>query len=358
MVSIDERYLNYYQDVASEDTRKALLDDILSAPTPNINTRLEWPQATFKHISTNLATNGTVSDCELYEFGPHPHYWLFHIERYLKGNHYAHTVGLVSKLFHNSSCLGHSYRSTDYLTFAKGMLDIDIKTDVHYFVKVLISLYQQYGPLNILTNANDLLYFNTNSIYRSAFEQLKGVIASFINTDIALLFNNRLPIPIRDQMINWRSGVNYYHCQYDKCHVLPISQNGINLLNYYPSKDDDEVSYTVGHLCECGKHEIDLKINFHRYRIPPIILDLYNKITGCYRSLQFKLSDGRCDVAYVGSMGEHDRELIKVTMRAFGCGDIHNQKIYEVGQKIPPIVHAGREVLIDVSNEDSYNNCV
>jgi hypothetical protein len=90
----------------------------------------------------------------------------------------------------------------------------------------------------------------------------------------------RRGILFNDQMINWKSGVNFYTCCHNHQHFLPIfvKRDGrfFNLLNFLTLSDDSDIFEIEPQkeLCGCGRfrmpfrfvphfrHSIDVKLQF------------------------------------------------------------------------------------------------
>lgn len=85
----------------------------------------------------------------------------------------------------------------------------------------------------------------------------------------------RNTIPVNNQMISWRTGINFFNCIYGYSHFLPIFHfdgekyyNLINLSSHEGVQDGDFISYANPQTCKCGMIRYDITFLPHRHCLP------------------------------------------------------------------------------------------
>ncbi len=176
-------------------------------------------------------------------------------------------------------------------------------------------------------------YLNQMTANEDFLDNMADVIDGFVNTDLpAFCKTSILPkydIHFNDQMINWKTGVNFYNCSAGHRHFLPIflhhegqCHNLLNIINRMDTKfgfEDDDLFRQTGpfELCECGKRrcQSDLLPHSHNFLTGKDYNDLMtlrNSLASRYRWIQFVEREG-IEVLYETSerdMSSEDRDLI------------------------------------------------
>jgi hypothetical protein len=296
-----------------------------------------------------LCTNGsTNSGRSLYGFGPFAKFWICEIERYLKGNHIAHTVTLnIENIFSHILKPTPKLTSTPDYALSKSQLTIDLKDPV-VFSESILKLHTEHGLINLLTTPSIALFLLTNKHYRSLIDYHSTHINSIITINTDPFYPSH--IIMRDQMINWQTGFNYYICQYKNTHILPLFTTDLrNALNAYankvasPPSCDDLIQFRKNGYCRCGKMTYNLKYIPHIHNqikkdgmiIRPF--DIANKLSSCYYSLQFEQKKNDIIVHYVTKDNNlHDLEMIYEYFKQYNFNVVlSSNTIFKVGQKQP-----------------------
>ena len=340
---------------------KQLLDKILSATDLFTIDRLRYNSfAESLILSTNGSTNAGRN---LYGFGPYAKFWICEIERYLKGNLIAHTIQLDILHYYNGSkkaavpCL----TSTPDYALSQSTLAIDLKDHVN-FSESILQAYSKYGKINLLTVPNIAFYLLTDKNYKALIDYHRVHINSIItiNTDPFYPYHELM----RDQMINWQTGLNYYICQYRNTHVLPLFTIDLrNALNAYAQKVpspplcDDLMLLNKKETCRCGKMAYDLKYVPHIHNqikkdgliIRPF--KIANELSSCYYSLQFEQNNNDITIHYVTKdNNSKDLEYMNEYFRQYKLNVIlSNNTIFKVGQKQPAFWNGKNIIVSDVN---------
>lgn len=306
---------------------------------------------TDKHLT--LCSNGsTCGSSTKYLFGPHPHWWLFKIERYLKGGNIGHTTTLnMAMHFKNTTFSTPKLIRTPSHPLYQSILEVDIRYDINHFVQLVYQLYQDVGPINILVQPYVVLFLLTHKVYSYILLELHN--RNILNRLISINSDPFFPPShyVYDQMINWQTGSNFYHCSYGKLHSLSIMSNEkTNLLNGYDHciNSDDVFLLYERSLCECGRAYCDL--NFIPHRNNQIVKDgtiirpfiLASMIDANYLNLQFELKHETIYVYYKTAHDSsdrditHDKEVFHAFFNQYGF-DVKfiQDAVYMVGQKYP-----------------------
>ena len=296
-----------------------------------------------------LSTNGSTSfGRSLYGFGPFAKFWICEIERYLKGNHIAHTVTLdISHFISRTLTTTPKFTSTPDYALSKSQLTIDLKDPV-VFSESILKLYTEHGLINLLTTPSIALFLLTNKHYRSLIDYHSVHINSIITINTDPFYPSHKIM--RDQMINWQTGFNYYICQYKNTHILPLFTIDLrNALNAYANKTaspppyDDLIQFCKSSNCRCGKIAYNLKYIPHiknQIKKDGMIIrpfDIANNLSSCYYNLQFEQKNNDIIVHYVSKdNNSQDLEMICEYFIQYQFNVVlSNNTIFKVGQKQP-----------------------
>jgi hypothetical protein len=183
-------------------------------------------------------------------------------------------------------------------------------------------------------------------------ETTKDLLFGFVNLDSPAFCNTHLlekyGMHFNDQMINWKTGVNFFTCSFGGRHFLPIfARVGsfyYNLLNLHrtPIKIDDEFQIKSNFkICPCGRPCCDFVF------IPHVkdflagydydeLMGLRNVLSSKFRWIQFIQDGTRIEVYYEVSgfadMDEHDQDVIRTT---FQNPIFRKGSYFQVGAKYP-----------------------
>lgn len=303
------------------------------------------PKFIYTDDNATLVSNGSTYNCGTrYKFGPHPMFWIQTIERELRGSGTMVAIGCPSQF--SNTITQHKYKPVDN----HPQFDVDYSCEIRTprkTMNILHGIFCEYGQLNLVAHPHVWLYIFSNDEYRGLLSESK-IIKSIINTDSDMFFRtDGMPFKFNNQMINWKTGVNFYTCDYNNIHSLPTFNNdrAINLLNqnYSNHNNDDELKLSnIIEWCQCGKQMFkstfiphknnQIMLNGEPYR--PLIL--INELQCNYSNLQFHQTENSIDVYYStrSNMSQHDREVIKHYFRQFKLRFYRNSLFY-IGRKVP-----------------------
>lgn len=264
----------------------------------------------------SLSSNGTVGKRATYTFGPHTNYTTYTTECYLRNMKNLSIPRIIL-----------------YDTFPFYMpaerLWVDKKLGVDYHVRCDLNSHRAEDfLLAFLRQLDDKQYNIYNTLGK--WQRLVNLprIVEFINQHENFLITNAdseaffkrstFNQVLNDQMIDWKSGVNFYTCPNETLHFIPLfySKDGktYNLLNLADKQGwDDSDIFDVSEqieVCACGKHYLPFKFIPHFQHSPTIngeyIYDigLAEKLKSCYNNIHFIQRDDEIDVSYSLMRGE------------------------------------------------------
>ena len=304
--------------------------------------------ATCGEEATLLYTNGSSGGApKQYEFGPRFGRWAGHIEPFLRALHCGPCIMLCCRIGNG--------RPPKRLTFAEvennkrhydasgNLLDrwqlrelFDHVKDIHgRRGKVILSAFPDVW--------NMLL---SNPLFNNLCEENRDRIAFFVNSDFEMLFGSEKFL-VRDQMINWSSGLNFYTCEAGVKHFLPIfhknEEGCTNILNALAKRDDsDSVALGARKKCECGRHFMKMDIVFHKKNAilgidgtPVDFSPLRASLKGRYAAFQIHQDENekvKVFMTPIGVTNKRDLEIIGSFFSGFEMSMEFN-RYFEVGSK-------------------------
>jgi hypothetical protein len=334
--SVDELFdcfVNYDFSEYSSDIQK-----VVELRKSTKNEEFEWVQ---------LYTNGSTSlKPRPYKFGPAFPLWVRKIESYLRGMHLGTNIFLCCRLGNGkppselilSPVSNNSKRHYD----ASGnFLDDDQLED---FFRHIREIYESKGKVVFTAFPDVWNMLFSNPLFNHLCDTNKEKIECFVNTDFEMLFKNK-NFYIRDQMINWSSGLNFYTCESGTKHFLPIfyeNKGCWNLINLLSEKDDsDNIKIGSKKMCECGRKLVSLDIAFHnKNAIMGLDKRLLNfnalaDLKGRYANFQIHQNEDNKITIFLtplGSENKQDLELIRSFFLGFQI-KIEFNKYFEIGSK-------------------------
>jgi hypothetical protein len=175
---------------------------------------------------------------------------------------------------------------------------------------------------------------------------------NFFNSDVPCFVNKnnfmKRQIHLNDQMIDWKSGINFYTCTNNQKHFLPLFsirknhyKNLLNLTDYKSSKDDFIKINPKPIKCECGKIRCEFEFiphykNFIDGFNYEDCLDFANKISSQIRWFQIIQINKKMHVFYENNQNHNllDVDAEKIDIMFNKPKYIRGQK-FRVGSKIP-----------------------
>jgi len=170
-----------------------------------------------------------------------------------------------------------------------------------------------------------------------SLNQLSELQIPVINTDGAAFIKTKQYV--NDQMIDWRSGLNFWTCCKGHKHFLPIFSNYKNLLNMCDSpKQESDWLQPMSEFfkCRCGlmRCNFDFVPHYKRFidnQKYDDLLKLANKLNGNYRWIQFVQKFGVIHVYHDGAMV--DMEIIQDQFKM--PVHLESNEFFMVGCKLP-----------------------
>lgn len=217
-------------------------------------------------LRTNGSSSGSRRD---YEFAPHFYHWASKIEPFLRNMWAGKSIflfsgigyGALPKKFYISNVENNK---KDYETNGN-FLDEDQLRELFLFVN---RIYEEHGRVNLSSFPHIWNVLLSNPVFNQMCLENKDKIWSLVNSDYDMLFSTK-ELYVRDQMINWVSGVNFFTCEHGFKHFLPTFYVGhkgcVSLINMYGENDDsDHVVLGEVRSCECGRNSVPMDIIFHK----------------------------------------------------------------------------------------------
>jgi hypothetical protein len=266
-----------------------------------------WNKSVNFADSNIIRSNGSfLGGGHLYRFGPMSA--LVAIEKILKyGNHYTilisgdtrgvnqFTESKIPQIYNEN--LEFDYRKPNW--------------------KLLTDKIKLYPKVVIRATPNIFLFLTSDSAFIEAIDTVKNHIHSLCTTDWEPFFRKPKNILVNDNMINWKTGVNFYTCENGFKHTLPIfildnlyAMNILNMANKRKYVNDDIFTFGDVSDCACGKKRLNFNIETHVDNKFRPNLDLIEKLKDHYTNLQFTRSS-----VYFSTMSQtmskNDEEIIR-----------------------------------------------
>lgn len=315
-----KEYKNYCE-LPNISTANALFEVIAKSDYTNHTELIEIWKRYSNPLFPNLVlrTSGSTQGIpRSYNFGPLPEFWINSFEKLTKFPNHNKTV-----LVQNISLTKNISSSLHFFNAHDNEPNYSAYLNVPYFNNAITAQLCSKLTENIILAADPSiwLYLNNNPIFIDFITKRKDI--SLLSTNWEPFYKTKYlrsqGVYINDTMINWCNGFNFYTCIHGNKHTYPIfaidGNNFINLLNltgYIGSFDDQ---FSLGSLCKCGKicvtnviphTEVQIKFN-NKYLFN---LELVEQLDSCYENLQFIQTDGLIHVCYIGTMSNHDRDII------------------------------------------------
>lgn len=342
---LNNAYLTYYSN-PNDDNKHHLAQTITEFGIPCQIDII--PKFTLTNDNTTLVSNGSTYNCGTrYQFGPHTAFWIHTIERRLRGSGIMVGIGCPNQF--DSVLLPEKYHKYNRITNHPQFdfeYTCELRNSPKHVINILYNIFRESGPINLVAHPHIWLYMFSNRQYRELLSEAHW-IKSIINTDSDMFFRtDGMPFKFNNQMINWKTGVNFYTCEYGSTHSLPTFNNdrAINLLNQNPSSynDDKLIIHDIA-WCKCGKQK--LISTFIPHKNNQIVIDnviyrplqLVSELQSNYLNLQFHQINNFIDVYYSTSnrsMQHHDKEVIKYYFRKFKLR-FYQSSLFYIGRKIP-----------------------
>lgn len=277
----------------------------------------------------NLRTNGSTGDPRKYVFS-HFGFWGARIESFLRNSANREVIYVFDRPFITRPALSVVDPQQSHHNHKQFLLSFHAQTD-QFFEAI-----QDLSSISMISTPNVWLYITSSKKLRSTFNNC-GKICQGINTDWDIFGHlQHLNFPVKDQMIDWYTGLNFYTCESGHKHVLPLFHysNGSckNLLNLaiLDKPCDDEFIPGEQILCECGKRRLQFEFTPHKSNHFSIDKSFISELQDTYINLQFWLIDGQIHVFRSCEGLIQDTHIIEA---ALGDCIFHENSVARVGSK-------------------------
>ena len=320
----------YYLKPSAENL-DALLDFIFGYDFENYQKDIDeafrlYQKASRTEDLVEMSSNGSVEWNTGYEFGPNAKHCITSVENYLRDRK-TKTILILSPVPESKYVCRRSVEIENNTHREDICIQGEwfLKSHVKALTDLIERQHKEWGTLNLLGLPHVWLTLSTNNQFREWVEENRKKIGFLVNSDWDFCGKD-LGIPLRNQMIDWRSGLNFYTCGHGTFHFIPIFalKNGksYNLLNLgkceFGNGLDDEFQIGSEKTCECGRRY--LEIEFHSHRQNKIIDsdgklidfgELYNSLSCNYKNLQMHQSlDGLVSIYYSAECDSDDLDMI------------------------------------------------
>lgn len=265
-----------------------------------------------------VKSNGSMSNSSYYNFGPDFEHWCPSIEKILRN------CFVSLRISHDNIDTEWNHYVRPFVFFRNGSycayLNMSSKRNLVQLNEIIGNLYEKYGcPISICGKPSSWLLVSTSPEIMDSLKSCKPFIKSLINEDWELWVksNIRRQFYVNDQMIDWKSGLNFYTCEYNTKHFLPIFHfnkgHAVNLLNLKMSyvKLTDSWQLTGNEkICKCGRKYIPFEFISHCKNNLPINKNIIEGFESSYSNLQF-LKGNQIKVFYSCLGDFKDKDLIE-----------------------------------------------
>lgn len=300
--------------------------------------------------TVGLKSNGsTTGTSRIFNFAPHFLLWKFKLEPFLRGMD-SKTIMIVAQLgfgslprFNVCEVQNSSQKHFDAVgNWFKG-------EDIESLFCFVEQTSRDHGAVNLYAIPDVWTCLVTNPHFVKIAEDHKQSIRAFVTGDFDPHFK-RVGFYVRDQMLDWGSGLNFFDCEAGTKHFLPtfyfdapFCANLLNLHKISGPSDDLVIFGGVPDLCVCGRPYIPVEMRLHHRHVivakngtPFDMTALYKSLSSRYGSLQFHQDESDVITAFCTSIGDLGDDLEK--MAAF-FGDFGlemyfaRDKYYSIGRK-------------------------
>jgi hypothetical protein len=270
---------------------------------------------------------------------------LLDIENYIRYDHLG--INVQSAIFVEDSIIHNPMRKKIF--FRDHRADTFIVENIHKNAEILIETIHKMAPSKFFITGNP---HSLDQIIKHKYllDSLKSKVCGLVNLNCPAFVNKRIcaskKVYFNDQMINWRSGLNFFTCSHGHFHFLPIfkvtPEGIINLLNtscYYCDPSD---YFTVDNkvvLCECGRNKLNFdfishKNNFFDNLNYLELMKLSNYIYTNHRLIQFVQKNNELSILLDQSLTNSE---IKIICNFFKTNKIklYKNQYNRVGSKYP-----------------------
>lgn len=295
---------------------------------------------------SKLYTNGSSSGEQRYfYFAPHFNIWQHKLEPFLRSKEHK-TIMLITML--GQKCPSN-FSIQEVWSSSQKDFDVSLnwasEEDIEKLFAFVNQVYEEHGKINLYSIPYIWTSFVTNSFFRNLAISNAHKIHAIVSGDSDAYFK-RLDLYVRDQMIDWGTGMNFFKCANDKKHFLPIffynEFGSINLLNLKSNSiRTDDLFKLNFETCLCGRRcfaEIECHFANRIKDSKGALIDiqpLIDKLNSHYGNLQIHQNLAG-DITVYSSVikDENDSDLIENYFEKRGLKtDFVADRYYTIGRK-------------------------
>ena len=339
-----ENYKKYYATPSLKNA-KCLRNSIFEYDYINYDKDIEEIYEIFKYSTRRckdkfkMNTSGSTGKFRFYDFGPLPTFWIRSLEKYVKN-----TRGIVC-LIHDPFLTFPNTETEFMFGSAKELkmpqtikfnyqcvTNYKNKENYKFMINSLSCLIDKFGSISLTMNPNCLFLYNNLDYYEDFINKYKDKINSISTTGWTPINTNQ-NIVINNNMINWVNGTNFYTCNHNQKHFLPLFYskgekcfNLLNLIEETSKNDDDFIIHKGIKKCNCGKNRLDFSFTPHkehaiRFNKKTYLPDVFSKNKIIKNTLFFQCVQKKeyIDVLYIGEPPIHvidfwEKENVKANL--------------------------------------------
>lgn len=210
----------------------------------------------------------------------------------------------------------------EHYTFQSVRIDPSIPEHVEFLEN---HIRQMDEPVNLVATPSVWIPLTTHECGREMLSRNHDIIESLTNTNYDMFMRREGlddRIRVKDQMIDWFSGGNFYTCDAGKLHWLPFflydNHYFDNLVNLSLERQwcSDEWVFGERELCECGKYNVPFRYTSHKDANIDLDRGMLDWLDDSYKNLQFYEFDEHDLRVFYSTTGEFtDRSKLESYLR-------------------------------------------
>lgn len=359
-------YREYYREqtpAAFDSLFRCMLDYDFSSYHEDMRmVHAMWREAKCVGDVATLKSGGSSTGMRRkYEFGPNFFLARLLVEGFLRLNHRKTLLVAVARGPVRPALTEDSNTPQYDFQIIGNWSEVD---HVGFLFDSIRSISDKFGPVNLCALPCVWLGLTCNPDFCYLSSENSAKINAFVNTDSTPCFR-RPSCRVRDQMVDWGSGVNFYTCESGKRHFLPMffapsSDRACNLLNLKRSSRNCDDLVGLGQQsedCSCGQPRINMDFIPHRKNFPRdangSFLDfgsLFDDAPDHTDWLQLYQTDGgENSLFYSCFKGDPNLDDLLLYLRGAGLGktEVVRSRYFSVGNKKPIFWRSGNPIFFD-----------
>ena len=360
MTDLVRYYREYYREQtpsAFDDLFRCMLDYDFSSYHEDMRRVFAMHSQAKCMGDTCILTSGGSSNGSRthYFFGPNFHEVKFSLEGFLRMSENK-TLLIAKSEGLNTPRLFEEPNPPQYDLQVVG--DWAMADHIEFLFDTVEALYSDFGPINLCALPCLWLGLTCDPRFVERTSLNSHKINALVNTDNIACFRG-VSCPVRDQMFDWRSGVNFYTCGRGRRHFLPVflcsspsSCHSLINMKRTSGRCDDVVSIDLSPAgCPCGlpsafmefvPHERNYPVDSAGARLnPQTIVDALPDYADWFQLLQKE--DGSFGVFFHAQREKVDFSRVFDHISGLGMGEIEldDSRYFSVGRKRPLLWRRG-----------------